>query len=76
MFLSKRLLMPGRRLDWRTLAIRLMAHFTSLGISMKRASRDLQFITTITKSYCAQLLLKQTARQGPAVGVTPVLIPE
>ena len=76
MFLRRRRLIPGLKFDCWTLEILVMAHLTSFGISMKRASLDLQFMTTMTKSYVPQLDLKQTARQGPAVGVTPVLMPE
>ena len=42
--------MPGLKLDCLTFDILVMAHFINFGISMKRASRDLQFITTMTKS--------------------------
>jgi len=76
MFLNRRRFMPGRRFDDLTFEMRFIAHRTSFGISTKRASRVLQFMTTTTKSYVPQRLLKVTARQGPAVGVTPVLIPE
>jgi len=50
MFLNRRRLIPGLRFDYFTFVIRLIAQRTSLGISMKRASRDLQLITTMTKS--------------------------
>ena len=76
MFLKRRRLTPGRKFDCLTFVILAIAHFTSFGISTKRASLDLQFMTTMTKSYMAHELLKHTARHGPAVGVTPVFMPE
>ena len=74
-FLSKRRFMPGLRFDYLTFVIRFIAHLHSLGISTKRASLVLQFMTTMMKSCYPHLLLKVEARHGPAVGVTPVLIP-
>ncbi len=75
MLRSKRRFIPGRKFDYLTLEIRVIAQRQSFGISVKRASRVLQFMTTMTKSYRPHLLLKQAARHGPAVGVTPVLMP-
>ena len=76
MFLRSRFFTPGRKFEFFTLLMRFIAQRTSFGISVQRASRVLQFMTTIIKSNCPQRLLKQTARQGPAEGVTPVLMPE
>ena len=75
-FRRRRRLIPGLRFDYLTFSMRPMAQRTSFGISIKRASRVLQFKTTIIKSNWPHLLLKQTARPGPACGVTPVFIPE
>jgi len=75
MFRSSLFLTPGLKFEFFTLFMRFIDHRTSFGISVKRASRVLQFMTTIIKSNCPQRLLKQTARQGPAEGVTPVLMP-
>jgi len=76
MFLKSLLLIPGRKFEFFTLFILFIDQRTSFGISMKRASLLLQFMTTMIKSKLPQRLLKQTARQGPAEGVTPVLMPE
>ena len=76
MFLKRRRFIPGLKLEFFTLLIRFIDQRTNFGISINRASRLLQFMTTMIKSYVPQRLLKQVARQGPAEGVTPVLMPE
>jgi hypothetical protein len=75
MLRRRRRLMPGLRLLFFTLLILFIAQFISLGISVKRASRDEQLSTTTMKSNKPFALLKHTERHGPAVGVTPVFIP-
>ena len=76
MFLKSLRLIDGFSPAFFTLIIFYIAQFINLGISTNLASLVLQLSTTTTKLNCPHRLLKVTARQGPAVGVTPVLIPE
>jgi hypothetical protein len=44
----------------------------------QRASMLIEFISTTTKQYYtpAMVLVRQAARQGPALGVIPVFMPD
>lgn len=50
-----------------------MAQKVNLGTSTHRLSIVFVFMTTITK--CRLSFSKEAAKQGPAAGVTPVLVP-